>query len=65
MEQQSARDAGDEEAQMMDTDFIEMLEYGMPPTSGFGFSERLFWFMENVSGREGTLFPPLRVKKED
>lgn len=65
MEQQAARDAGDEEAQMMDTNYIDMLEYGMPPTSGYGFSERLFWFMENVSGREGTLFPPLRIKKEE
>jgi lysyl-tRNA synthetase class 2 len=64
MEQQGARDKGDDEAQMLDLDFVEMLRYGMPPTSGFGFSERLFWFMENVSGREGTLFPPLRVKKE-
>ncbi|OGD81341.1 lysine--tRNA ligase [Candidatus Collierbacteria bacterium RIFOXYD1_FULL_40_9] len=63
LEQQGARDAGDDEAQMLDMDFVEMLRYGMPPTSGFGFSERLFWFMENVSGREGTLFPPLRVKK--
>lgn len=63
LEQQNARDAGDDEAQMMDVDFVEMLRYGMPPTSGFGFSERLFWFMENVSGREGTLFPPLRAKK--
>lgn len=62
--QQKAREKGDEEAQMMDTDFVEMLEYGMPPTSGFGMSERLFWFMEDVSAREGTLFPPLRVKKE-
>jgi len=64
LEQQGARDAGDDEAQMLDMDFVEMLKYGMPPTSGYGFSERLFWFMENVSGREGTLFPPLRVKKE-
>lgn len=63
LEQQGARDAGDDEAQMLDMDFVEMLRYGMPPTSGYGFSERLFWFMENVSGREGTLFPPLRVKK--
>ena len=63
-EQQKAREAGDEEAQMMDTDFVDMLSYGMPPTSGFGFSERLFWFMENISGREGTLFPPLRIKKD-
>lgn len=63
-EQQAAREAGDEEAQMMDVDYVEMLEYGMPPTSGYGFSERLFWFLEDVSGREATLFPPMRVKKE-
>lgn len=58
--QQKAREEGDEEAQMMDPDFVEMLEYGMPPTCGWGHSERLFWFLEDVSGREGTLFPPLR-----
>jgi lysyl-tRNA synthetase class 2 len=63
-EQQKGRDKGDEEAQMMDTDFVEMLSYGMPPTSGFGMSERLFWAMEDISAREGTLFPPLRVKKD-
>lgn len=62
-EQQKAREKGDEEAQMMDLDFVEMLSYGMPPTSGFGMSERVFWFMEDVSAREGTLFPPLRIKK--
>ena len=59
-EQQKAREEGDEEAQMMDPDFVEMLEYGMPPTCGWGHSERLFWFLEDISGREGTLFPPLR-----
>ena len=64
-EQQAQREAGDEEAQMLDTDFVEMLEYGMPPTSGWGHSERLFWFLEDVSGREGVLFPPLRVKKRE
>ena len=58
--QQKAREEGDEEAQMMDPDFVEMLEYGMPPTCGWGHSERLFWFLEDVSAREGTLFPPLR-----
>ena len=63
-EQQKAREAGDEEAQMMDRDFVEMLEYGMPPTSGYAFSERLFWFLEDVSAREATLFPPMRVKGE-
>ncbi len=64
MEQQKAREAGDDESQMMDLDFVEMLEYGMPPTCGWGHSESLFWAFEDISGREGTLFPPLRVKKE-
>lgn len=58
--QQKAREEGDEEAQMMDMDFVEMLEYGMPPTCGWGHSERLFWFLEDVSAREGTLFPAMR-----
>jgi lysyl-tRNA synthetase class 2 len=61
-EQQAARDQGDEEAQMLDIDFVEMLEYGMPPTSGFGMSERVFWFLEGVTAREGTLFPALKHK---
>jgi len=60
MDQQSARDAGDDEAQMLDVDFVEMLEYGMPPASGLGVSERLFWFLENVTAREGTLFPQMK-----
>ena len=58
--QQAARNEGDDEAQMMDIDFVEMLEYGMPPTSGYGHSERVFWFLENVTAREGTLFPQLK-----
>ena len=60
MEQQRLKEKGDEEAQMLDIDFVEMLEYGMPPASGYGQSERVFWFMEDVSGREGTLFPQMR-----
>ncbi len=60
MEQQSQRDAGDDEAQMLDIDYVEMLEYGMPPASGLGVSERLFWFLENVTAREGTLFPQMK-----
>lgn len=62
--QQSARDEGDDEAQMLDVDFVEMLEYGMPPTSGYGMSERVFWFLENITAREGTLFPQLKHKLE-
>lgn len=60
LEQQAMRDAGDEEAQMMDIDFVEMLEYGMPPACGFGYSERLFWMLEGVTAREGVPFPQLR-----
>lgn len=64
-EQQKSRDAGDEEAQMLDIDFVEMLEHGMPPTSGYAHSERLFWFLEDVSGKEATIFPQLRYKVSD
>ena len=35
-------EAGDEEAHEHDAEFIEALEYGMPPAFGFGVSERLF-----------------------
>lgn len=59
-EQQNLRDAGDKEAQMMDIDFVEMLEYGMPPACGYGHSERLFWVLEGISAREGVPFPHLR-----
>ncbi len=59
LEQQSLREAGDEEAQMLDIDYVEMLEYGMPPVSGYGQSERVFWFFEDISAREGVLFPQL------
>lgn len=58
--QQAMRDAGDNEAQMLDLDFVEMLEYGMPPTCGWGNSERNFWLLEGVSAREGVPFPPMR-----
>lgn len=62
LDQQKMRDTGDDEAQMLDIDYVEMLEYGMPPTSGYGHSERLFWFLENVTAREGTLFPQLKFE---
>jgi lysyl-tRNA synthetase class 2 len=60
--QQQLREAGDEEAQMPDADFVEALEYGMPPAFGFGTSERLFSFLEGVSIREGQIFPLLRPR---
>lgn len=60
--QQELRDAGDDEAQMNDADYVEALEYGMPPAFGFGVSERLFSFLEGVSIREGQIFPLMRPK---
>lgn len=60
IEQQRMRDAGDDEAMMLDIDFVEMLEYGMPPACGFSYSERLFWLFEGVTAREGVPFPQLR-----
>ncbi|MDQ3159185.1 MAG: OB-fold nucleic acid binding domain-containing protein [bacterium] len=59
-EQQKMRDSGDEEAQMLDIDFVEMLEFGMPPAAGWGYSERFFWMLEGVTAREGVPFPQLR-----
>lgn len=64
-EQQTMRDAGDDEAQMLDIDYVEMLEYGMPPACGWGFSERVFWTFEDVTAREGVPFPQLRKEVDE
>jgi len=61
-EQQKLRDTGDEEAQRYDKDFIEALEYGMPPTCGFGVSERLFAFLMDKPMRECQIFPLMKPK---
>ncbi len=61
-EQQKLRDKGDEEAQMFDYDFVEALEYGMPPTCGFGLSERVFSFLMNKSARECQIFPLMKPR---
>ncbi len=65
VEQQAMRDAGDDEAMMLDIDYVEMLEYGMPPTCGWGFSERVFWVFEGVTAREGVPFPQLRSEVDE
>jgi lysyl-tRNA synthetase class 2 len=62
LEQMKMREAGDKEAQMMDEDFIEALEYGMPPAFGFGMSERFFAFLMNKSVRETVIFSTVRKK---
>jgi len=61
-EQAKLRAAGDKESQMLDEDYVEALEYGMPPAFGFGFSERLFAFIMNKSVRETVIFPPMKEK---
>ena len=61
-EQQKLRDAGDQEAQMYDKDFVEALEHGMPPTCGFGVSERLFSFLMDKPSRDCQIFPLMKPK---
>jgi len=63
VEQQKLRDAGDPEAQMHDKDYVEALEHGMPPTCGFGVSERLFSFLMDKPGRDCQIFPLMRPKQ--
>lgn len=64
-EQQKLRDQGDQEAQMHDQDFVEALQYGMPPTCGLGISERVFAFLENRTLRECQIFPLVKPKTND
>lgn len=61
-EQMKLREAGDREAQMLDEDYMEAIEYGMPLAAGFGMSERLFTVLEGKSVRETVIFPPMREK---
>lgn len=61
-EQMKLREAGDKEAQMLDEDFLEALEYGMPPAAGFGISERLFAVLMDKPIRETTFFPLMKRK---
>ncbi len=61
-QQAELREAGDEEAQMNDSEFVEALEYGMPPTTGLGFSERVFSFFMDKPLRECQIFPLMRPR---
>lgn len=62
-EQIKLREKGDKEAQRMDEDFLEALEYGMPPSAGFGVSERLFSVLMNKPIRETIFFPLMKKAK--
>ena len=63
--QQKLREQGDEEAQMEDDEFVEALKYGMPPTTGFGISERFFAFLEGKPVRECVIFPLMRPEVKE
>ncbi len=65
IEQRKMKDAGDAEAHSHDESFVEALKYGMPPTCGFGFSERLFAFLEGKPIRETVIFPLMKPNKDE
>lgn len=62
LHQEKLRAEGDDEAQMKDDEYVEAMEYGMPPAFGFGTSERMFAILCGVSVREAQIFPLMRPR---
>ncbi|HIT43418.1 TPA: lysine--tRNA ligase [Candidatus Avacholeplasma faecigallinarum] len=64
LEQLKEKDNGNQEASEMDVDFVEALEYGMPPCGGIGIGiDRLIIFLtESTSIRDVILFPQMKTR---
>lgn len=63
-EQMKLKEKGDTESMEHDKSFVEALKHGMPPTCGFGVSERFFSYLMNKPIRECVIFPLMKSESD-